>query len=70
MRFTSIGRSVRVYPLAQVPLTENERHEAEHYLELGERMAELILRTAAAVSSALHAIERAARAFAGARSTH
>jgi hypothetical protein len=48
-----------------VRLTESERREAEHYLALGERVADAILDTKAALSSVLPPIERALRMLAG-----
>jgi hypothetical protein len=67
MRLTTTGRSTDAELLAQIPLTESERREAERYLELGGRMADLILRVSTAVSSALHRVERGLRAITGAR---
>ena len=55
--------------LARVQLRESERREAEHYLVMGDRAADLILEMAAALSMALQAMERAVRALAGFRST-
>ena len=65
MRYTRSGRHPGANLLAHVRLTETERREAEHYLALGERVADAILDTKAALSSVLHAIERALRALAG-----
>jgi hypothetical protein len=57
-------------PLADIRLTQSERREAEQYLELGERIAGLIIRVASAVSSALHEAVRGLRALTESRSTH
>ena len=54
--------------LARVRLTENERRAAEYDLVLGERVADAILDTAAALSSAMQALDRALRAVTGFRS--
>jgi hypothetical protein len=51
-------------------MAEDERRAAEHYLELGERVADCILAALAAGSSMLHAVERALRALAGSGSAN
>jgi len=69
MRYTLIGRHSETNLLAHVRLTETERRAAEHYLALGERVADTIIDTATALSAALHAMERAIRTLSGTRST-
>ena len=69
MRTMSYERPAGASPLARVRLAENERRDAEHYLQLGERIADLILGVAAAASSAVHSVERGLRTLAGSRST-
>ena len=55
--------------LAHVRLTDAGRREAEHHLAMGEGVADAILDTAAALSSMLHALERAVRTLARSGST-
>ena len=67
MRYTRTGRYSG--PLDHVRLTETERRAAEHYLALGERIADAILDTAAALSAGRQAVERMLRTLAGSGST-
>lgn len=70
MRLTTTQRTAGAGPLAHVHMAEDERRAAEHYLELGERVADCILAALAAVSSTRHAVERALRALAGSGSAN
>ncbi len=70
MRLTTTQRSAGAGPLAHVHMAEDERRAAEHYLELGERVADCIIVAMAAVSSALHAVERRLRTLAGSGSAN
>ena len=65
MRYMRTGRYSGAGLLAHVRLTAAERREAEHYLVLGERVADAILDIAAALSALRQTVERALRALAG-----
>ena len=69
MRLTTARRSTGAGPLAHVRMSEDERRAAEHYLELGQRVADCIVAVMAAMSSALRALERRFRTLAESRST-
>ena len=68
MRFTTTERST-ADALARVQITETERRAAEHYMELGERIADFIVGAVAAVRSVMQGVERGLRALAGIKST-
>ena len=65
MRFMTTRPLKGTDPLAPVRLTENERRAAEHYMELGERIADFILGAAAIVSSLVHGVGRGVRTLVG-----
>jgi hypothetical protein len=68
MRAKSSNRSRNVDVLARVQLTESQRVEAAHFMQQGERIAELLIAAVTVIRAAARRLERSIRTFTGSRS--